>query len=158
MAIFTALLASGCATFRHGPDQQVTITTEPAGAMVLSKGEYVGTTPLAVRLPRKQSHELTIEKPDYYSEIVTIESVPNREAKAYVRYDFDRVTGADRDLTPFRIHAPLQPLILPKEPGDDPVGDLASHILEIDERRDNGEIDDSEHRYIISRLFEFYQQ
>ncbi len=158
LGILTSLLASGCATVIKGSKQSVDIESAPAGATVLVNGEPAGTTPTKVNLSRTATHEVTIEHPGYFSEKVTLTPEPNKAATAFIRFGIDQSTGATWDLTPDPVSVQLDPLILPDSVGQDPVGELAAKVLEVDERLYTGEIDADEHRYILSRLVEFYRQ
>lgn len=158
LGILTSLLASGCATITKGPKQSVSVESSPPGATVIVDGQTIGNTPLRVRLSRTAAHEVSIERPGYYSEQISVLPVPNRASTAFIRFGIDQSMGAHYDLTPASVQVELDPLILPDSVGNDPVGELAAKVLEVDDRLYQGEIDANEHRYILSRLLQFYQQ
>jgi hypothetical protein len=158
LGIVTSLLASGCATLEKGTRHNVTVESAPRGATVIVNGQVAGVTPIMLGLSRQRSHEVTIERPGYVSEHVTILSVPNEAAQAYVRFDLDRQSGAHRDLVPSAIRVDLDPLLLPERVGRDPISELAMKVLDVDELLYRGEIDANEHRYLINRLLRFYEQ
>lgn len=158
LTILTALLASGCATVTKGPNQRVEIDSTPAGAAVRVNGEWIGNTPTSANLSRKRAHTVEVEKPYYDSETVTLLTVPNEAADAVVRFGIDEVTGAHADLSPDEVDVELDPEILPDEVGENPVSELATKILELDDKLAAGEIQADEHSYITKRLVEFYQQ
>src|SRR5687768_7395920 len=61
--LFLACISSctGCATIMGGArDQQVNITSKPAGASVIVNGEHRGTTPLRVSLDRHVNHSIEV--------------------------------------------------------------------------------------------------
>lgn len=158
LGLLASILGSGCATLTKGRKQAVEITSAPAGASVLVNGNPVGSTPMRANLSRREGHEVTIEKPGYYSERVLVRTVPNEAADAFIRFGFDEQMGAHNDLVPAKIAAELDPLLLPESVGEDPVSELAAKVLEADEKLYRGEIDADEHRYILARLLEVYQR
>lgn len=142
----------------HGPNQWVEITSSPMGATVLVSGKEVGTTPMTATLSRKRAHYVTVEKEGYASESVTLRTVPNKQTERFIRFDIDEQLGAHRDLTPSSIDVRLDPLDLPEQAGENAVSELASKVVALDDRLDAGEIRVDEHRYILSRLLEFYDR
>lgn len=158
LAILTALFATGCATMSHGPNQWVEITSSPLGATVLVSGKKIGTTPMTATLSRKRAHYVTLEKEGYVSESVTLRTVPNEQTTRFIRFDIDEQLGAHRDLTPSSINVRLDPIDLPEQAGENAVSELASKVVALDERLEAREIRVDEHRYILSRLLEFYDR
>lgn len=124
---------------------------------MLENGRSIGVTPATPSLSRSRAHTITIERPGYAPEEVTLLTVPNDAADAYIRFGVDELVGAHSDLSPSKVEVELDPLILPEQPGDDPFSELAAKIVEVDEQLASGEITAKDHRYILSRLFEFYQ-
>jgi len=151
------LFTSGCASITKGPTQRVQINSEPSGARILQNGQTVGITPETLTLSRKRGHSFTIEKAGFKPETVTFLTVPNKPADAFIRFGIDDTFGAHNDLTPESASVELQPAILPDEPGDNPFAELAAKIVEVDEQLARRQISAEDHRYILSRLFEFYQ-
>jgi hypothetical protein len=76
------LVTTGCATMRNGPQQNVSVRTDPAGANVeVSCGNATSThvTPAVVRLPRRADEcRLTITRDGFESETVQFENVVSR--------------------------------------------------------------------------------
>ena len=72
------LILSGCATMMTGKTQEVTITSNPPGAIVkINDKEHKATikelqTPAKVSLSKKSSYIAVIEKPGYESAVVEI--------------------------------------------------------------------------------------
>ena len=72
------LILSGCATMMTGKTQEVTITSNPPGAIVkINDKEHKATikelqTPTKVSLSKKSSYIAVIEKPGYESAVVEI--------------------------------------------------------------------------------------
>jgi len=158
LGIMTSLLATGCATFTKGPNQEVEITSAPRGATVVINGEPAGVTPLRANLSRREAHEVSIERAGYVSEQVFLRTVPNEAAEAFIRFGIDEQIGAHNDLTPSTVHVELDPIILPERVGANPVSELAAKVIEVDELLYSRQIDADEHRYILGRLLDFYRQ
>lgn len=158
LIILTVLLASGCATVTHGPNQRIPISSTPEGATVRVDGEWIGTTPLSANLSRKRAHQITIDKDYFRPETVTLRTVPNEATQRKVRFGIDELVGAHTDLEPSVVTVALDPVILPDQIGENGLTELTLKVLEIDDLLEEGEIDRGDHRYILSRLLEFYQR
>ena len=80
--VAVVLLAQGCATVHNGRDQEIRVTTDPAGANVevrCGKPQPVTVTPATVRLPRRANEcSLILTRPGFQSETVVFESRPSR--------------------------------------------------------------------------------
>jgi uncharacterized protein YceK len=71
-AILVVLIFYGCATIIHGTKQEIGISSSPTGAKVSVDNDSVGTTPLFVKLKRKEDYIITIEMPGYRKAQLTI--------------------------------------------------------------------------------------
>ena len=155
LAVLIGLLA-GCATVTKGPKQAIPVTSEPAGAHVLSGDRVLGVTPMRAYLARNQAHTVEIEKAGYRPQSIEVRPYPNEAASAYVRFGFDRMIGANHDLDVTSIHVELDPDILPTGDVRGRVRELAAKVVEVDTRLHNGEIGEAEHGYLIRRLVKAY--
>lgn len=72
--------AAGCGTAIYGTSENIPVASEPPGASVIVDGKPVGETPLTVKLSRKDSHKIQIQKSGYITYKVTTESAPNPNA------------------------------------------------------------------------------
>ena len=63
--VLTAFALSSCATIMLSTSQEVSISSNPSGAMVTNNGVQLGKTPLAVGLSRKGNHRIKIELEGY---------------------------------------------------------------------------------------------
>ncbi len=54
------LISTGCCTIVSGRDQNVRITSEPAGATILVDGKPCGVTPAKFKLLRKEKHDVQV--------------------------------------------------------------------------------------------------
>jgi hypothetical protein len=112
LLLIMLITQSGCATFLHGPTQQVSVTSEPEGALV-SIGSVTGLTPLTVSLPRSSTHRVEIRKDGYRPQIVLLERVMSGAvvgsvlAAGPIGWGVDAVTGAQYRLVPERVHVVL---------------------------------------------------
>jgi hypothetical protein len=61
-----------CTVAACAPTQKIPVSTNPLGATVYADGRKVCTTPCSVRLDRESEHLLTIVKPGYEQEDLTI--------------------------------------------------------------------------------------
>lgn len=65
---------SGCATIISGTHQEVKINSIPTGAAVMVDGAPRGVTPVVLRLKRRPSHTLTLQKIGYQPQSCIINS------------------------------------------------------------------------------------
>lgn len=63
--IFLSLLLTSCATLINGKTQDIAINSSPAGATVTINDEYLGITPLNVKVNRKYDFDLILSMYGY---------------------------------------------------------------------------------------------
>lgn len=107
---------TGCASILNGPRQKVTVTTDPAGAIV-SDGKNCWTTPATISLPRKQAHPLFISKAGYKIASVRLKQVASAAVLGnillpggFIGLGIDSLSGAHFKLVPDTLHIKLQSL------------------------------------------------
>jgi len=59
-AVALTFALSSCATLFTRPTQQVPVQSEPPGAEVFVNGEYQGTTPITLALPKRGEHVVVL--------------------------------------------------------------------------------------------------
>lgn len=64
--ILLALGLTSCATIFGSTNDEVTITSEPSGAKVYFRDQYLGTTPLKAKIPRRPEAPYIVFKLDGY--------------------------------------------------------------------------------------------
>src|SRR5207249_8066873 len=73
-ALGVAIALSSCATVIRGVHEDLKVVSNPSGADVnLSTGER-GVTPATFVKRRRDNFQVTVSKPGYYSQTVTVES------------------------------------------------------------------------------------
>jgi hypothetical protein len=65
MILITVFLLQNCATIIRGTSQNIPVTSNPIGAKITVNGEELGYTPLNLRLKRKKSCVIWVEKQGY---------------------------------------------------------------------------------------------
>jgi hypothetical protein len=151
-----AAALSGCATVKNGYRQQVSVESMPPGAQVVANDKVLGQTPLKVKLPRRESHNLTVSKEGFAPQVVTVNPRPNAAAAAFVRFGLDHATGALYDLAPDRLQVNLQPTFMTARTGGNRFEEMAAKAALIDEMRDRGEVGPQTHSYLIGELIKAY--
>ena len=58
--ILGVVFLAGCGTIRHGTTQQLTISSNPAGAIVVVDGVERAQTPVSLELSRKDRHTVSV--------------------------------------------------------------------------------------------------
>ena len=62
LPMFAALAVSACSSIT---EDQITINSEPQGAVVVINNEVVGVTPATISLPRDGVYEVTLSRKGY---------------------------------------------------------------------------------------------
>jgi hypothetical protein len=79
----TAVIISGCASALRGTTEQVTITTEPAGAAIrTSLGHSCPSSPCTFDVSRKAEFSAFAEKTGYHSNSVFVGTKPSNVGRA----------------------------------------------------------------------------
>lgn len=149
--------SSGCVYFREGVPQEVVVMSLPSGANVFIDGESVGTTPLALKLPRKIVHEVRLEKEGYNTAVKYFTPVPNSRSENFIKFGLSRDLGYYVDLEPGEMKEELKSELVPGSIGSDPFDRMAKHALEADRRLEAGEITPAEHKQTIEQILDFFE-
>ena len=113
--VFCVVLLTSCATVFSGNSDDVTITSDPTGALVAIDGVPRGRTPLTVDLEKGNSYSVSVSKDGYEAGYATL---TNRVGAGWVILDIfaglvpvvvDAVTGAWGGLSPDTVHLVLTP-------------------------------------------------
>lgn len=114
--VFCVVLLTSCATVFSGNSDDVTITSDPVGALVSIDGAPRGRTPLTVDLEKGNSYSVSVSKDGYEAGYATL---TNRVGAGWVILDIlsglvpiviDAVTGAWGGLSPDTVHLVLTPI------------------------------------------------
>jgi hypothetical protein len=107
---------NGCATIIHGTTQDISVTTDPAGADLLVDGREHFKSPATITMKRKDDHTVEISREGYKSEKIDVKGVISAAvlgdflAGGAIGYGIDAATGAQRRLEPEKVEVRLQPL------------------------------------------------
>lgn len=63
--VLSVFIFQNCATIARGTSQKIPVTSNPIGAKIIVDGEEMGYAPLNLKLKRKKSHVIRIEKQGY---------------------------------------------------------------------------------------------
>lgn len=151
-------LLSGCTYFEQGVPQKVSVYSFPSGADVVVSGEVVGQTPLEMRLPRKISHDVVLRKAGYKPFEQAVVPTLNEHSQSIVRFRLAQDLGFYYDLRPSPVEVQMIPEILPASKGIDPFAEMTELVLQVDQRRERGELDAVEHKYIVGKIIQFYSE
>lgn len=106
----------GCATVVNGPDQRVSITSNPTNATVQIDGTGSYKTPTQVKLSRKKEHVLVFTKDGYEQQNVVVMHVisgavaGNILLGGLIGWGVDAITGAQYRLVPESVNVELKPI------------------------------------------------
>lgn len=114
------LFCSGCASIINGPDQKVTILSQPEGADILINGQEAGKTPATFMIVRSKNHEISVLKDGYHAETVQLKRSLSPVAIFYllpgglVSFGVDATQGSQFSF-PDRVDVALKPLFHPQK-------------------------------------------
>lgn len=151
-------LFTGCASFDRGTPQEVIVLSFPTEASVYINGDAVGITPITVKLPRKVTHEVRLEKYGFNSAVKYFAPVANEKSKNFIRFGLSEDLGYYVDLEPGTLQAELKSGLVPNSTGADPFERMAQQALEADRQLEAGEITPLEHKVVIEQIIEFFEQ
>lgn len=110
-----SVLSSSCATLFSGTTDEVTFTSEPAGARVLVDGDEIGDTPLTYEVDRQtfRRSEVVIQKTGYRSEKFplkkTLDTIALLNCTSLFSWGTDALTGAMMEYSPNKYFVELTP-------------------------------------------------
>ena len=113
LLIIALCFLCGCATVVNGPDQTISISSEPPNANILIDGAFHNTTPATIEFKRDAMHLVRIEKEGYYPyETYLVNSVSgwiwgNVLLGGFVGAFVDCLSGGAYKLSPARIDTVL---------------------------------------------------
>jgi len=120
IALLSVILLSSCASIINGPDQRVTILSQPAGADITINGQEAGKTPATFMLVRSKNHEVSLSREGYHIETVNVKRSLSPVAVLYflpggfVSFGIDAASGAQYAF-PDRLDVLLKPLFDPQK-------------------------------------------
>lgn len=156
LGVVLSVALSGCASFERGVPQEVTILSFPTESSVYINGEAAGVTPMQVKLPRKLTHEIRLEKRGYNSAVKYFSPVPNEKSENFIRFGLSRDLGYYVDLEPGTMQAELLSDLVPNSSGADPFERMAQQALLADARLEARAISPLEHKVIIEQIIDFF--
>ena len=156
------LLFPGCTSFEEGTfeglPQKVIILSFPTEASVYINGVATGITPMEIKLARKLTHEVRLEKRGYNSAVKYFSPVPNEKADNFIRFGLERDLGFYVDLEPGTMQTEMISGLVPASTGSDPFERMAQRALAADEKLESGEITPMEHKVIIEQIINFFHR
>lgn len=111
---------------------------------------------MKVKLPRKLTHEIRLEKRGYNPAVKYFSPVPNEKSENFIRFGLSRDLGYYVDLEPGTMETELLSDLVPRSTGADPFERMARQALRADARLESGDITPLEHKVIIGQIIEFF--
>ncbi len=94
LVVLFALTFSSCATILSGSRQYIFVETYPGNAIITRNGEFLGTTPLLIRIERNSKAPLEVSHPGYESQVIYLK----RKINPFVFLNFGNPLGYKIDL------------------------------------------------------------
>jgi hypothetical protein len=106
-----SLLLTGCASIVHGPNQDLTVTSQPEALCVTINGDSYGATPVVASLPRGKNYVVQVRKDNYHPYEITVVPVVNGMVWGNLLFGglvgmaVDASSNAGYEHSPSRVHA-----------------------------------------------------
>ena len=115
-----AISLTGCATVTRGTHEDFVVTSDPAGASVVTNNGFAcDATPCTLKVPRKPGFDVTVSKPGYQTQTVTVASAMHGGGGAALAGNVlvggiiggivDSNNGSLNDIVPNPLHVTLVP-------------------------------------------------
>jgi hypothetical protein len=112
--VLIAFLLTSCATLFKGPTEKVNFGSAPNGAKVYVNSQYMGTTPLEIKLESKKTYTIEFSKEGFQNKVVMIS---NKVGAGWIILDVlaglipiivDAATGSWMQLDQTNVNAALE--------------------------------------------------
>jgi|GEM_PF-5900268 len=150
LPILAALAVSACSVVS---EDEITVNSEPQGAVVLLNNEVVGVTPATLSLKKDGVYELTLVREGYKDLKTTISPMGTND---FVKFGLLADAGYYKQLVVGK--SDLKPAFLPAYKGTKAFEDMQKNIDKADQLKKDGKISASEHSYMIKKIVEFYSE
>lgn len=150
LPIFAALAVSACSSIT---EDQITINSEPQGAVVVINNEVVGVTPATISLPRDGVYEVTLSRKGYKDLKTTISPMSTND---FIKFGLLVDAGYYKKLAFAGGDCQMAPDFLPAYKGTNAFADMQNNIDKVDELKKSGKISPEEHSYMIKKIVQFY--
>ena len=114
LLILPLLLLTGCATIVHGTNESVAISSSPSHGQVFVDNQYIGSTPMIVKMARREKHTVRIELKGYQPYEMTLTphfsgwALGNIVFGGFLGLAVDAISGGLYQLTPDQINAEMR--------------------------------------------------
>ena len=147
-----ALTLSACSSMF---EDEITINSDPKGALVLINDEIVGITPLTISLPNDGSYEVVLIRDGYKNKVMNVSSIRDNP---FVKFGPLVDTGYYKSLKVPCSKNEMQPEFLPAFKGTKAFEDMQKNLDKVDQMKKDGKITACEHSYMIKKIIEFYSE
>lgn len=106
-----SVLLTGCASIVHGPNQDLTVTSQPEALCVTINGEPYGATPVVASLLRGKNYVVQVRKDNYHPYEITVVPMVNGMVWGNLLFGgligmaVDASSNAAYEHSPSRVHA-----------------------------------------------------
>ncbi len=150
LPIVAALAMSACTSIT---EDQITINSNPKGAIVMINDEIMGLTPLTLSLPKDGTYNVVLIKDGYKNKETTVAAL---KENPFVKFGPLVDLGYYRTLTLTCEKNEMQPAFLPAYKGTKAFEDMQKNLDKVDQMKKDGKISPCEHSYMIKKIIEFY--
>ncbi len=148
--IIASLAMSACTSIT---EEQVTINSNPEGAIVMINDETMGVTPLTISLPKSNTYEVALIKEGYKTQKMTLASLRKDE---FVKFGPLADMGYYKQLVPSCEKNEMTPDFIPPYKGTKAFEDMQRNLDKVDQLKKDGKISEKEHSYMLKKIVEFY--
>jgi hypothetical protein len=159
LTVVVILFTSSCSTnideaFRA--HQKVLLESMPTGSDIYMNGEFIGKTPLSLRLRSDINHEIKFQKEGFSPTNESLSTILKYDKQPYVQLGLAKDLGYYYELSSDHIIAELHWEPLPDTVGNMPFETMSELIAKADNSLSSGTITLDEHNIVIRQIIELF--
>ena len=137
-------------------NQEVLVESVPTRSDIYIDGEFIGKTPMVLRLRSDLNHEIYFQKKGYKPTLKYLNPIQKDEKQPYVQWGLAKDFGHYYKLSSDHVIAELYWDSLPNSVGITPYEDMSELIVKADNALSSGNITLDEHKIIIRQIIELF--
>ena len=136
--------------------QKVLLESMPSGSDIYMNGEFIGKTPMSLRLRSDINHEIKFQKEGFSPTNESLSTIFKHEKQPYVQLGLAKDLGYYYELSSDHIIAELYWEPLPDTVGNMPFETMGELIAKADNALSSGTLALDEHKIIIRQIIELF--
>lgn len=136
--------------------QEVLVESVPSDSDIYMDGEFIGKTPMVLRLRSDLNHEIYFQKEGYKPTVKHLNPIQKYEKQPYVQWGLAKDFGHYYKLSSDHVIAEMYWDSLPNTVGITPYEAMSELIAKADNAMSSGNLTLGEHKIIIRQIIELF--